>query len=485
MASIIRGKQIAYPSALDRSDRLQELYEAILVDKFETDKDGAIYFFQDNPHADKYFYMLKRRLFDYLSESILFIKPDENSGEYRQALYDCYKKYATFEILKKQWNRNAANTIGEQLLRKAIKYHLTGIVLTVATSLRYNASMKGDKKSYRRYNELVKKYREIKNAEDDAEAMFSEMAIDLSTSKSVNKKLVQTIEGFSKELIQLTTKYESYWLHLVSYNVIIYSHQINNRHSQIIKDSQEALTFFRSLPFNAPAGSIFSFTFHLFTAHLKLGNYDQANKACEEAISVTKEGSLNWVILQYYLLISALHAQDFGLAASTLKGFKPHVDKHKAFREKVLILEAYVQFFGKIGKCELSASDKRFRLARFLNEVPHFSKDKRGMNINILLIQVLFRLQRREYGKLIDRMESLQAYCYRHLRKDDTFRSNCFIHMILQLEKGSFKKAAVERHAKKYWEKLQSVPLKESTQDLEVEPVKYEYLWDCIMEMLD
>jgi len=484
LSSIVRGKRIEYPCALDRSDKLLELYEAIVADKFQTDKDGAEFFYQDRRYASKYFYQLEKRLFNHLSESILFIRPDERSGEYRKALTDCYKKYAVFEILKKQWNREAANTIGKQLLRKAIKYHLTKIVVTVSTSLKYTAAMKSDRTNYKKYDKIANIYREIRDAEEAAEDMFTEMAIQVSASKSVNKKLIEEIEGFSRELKCLTSKYNSYWLNLVSSNVVIYNHKINNRYQEIVQESQRALSFFRSLPFNAPAGSIFSFTYHLFTAHLKLGDFVKANQACDEAMSVTKEGSLNWVILQYYLLISAFHSQDFDLAVSTLVKVKPFVEKHKAFREKILILEAYLQFFGRIGRCSLPPSDKRFRLAKFLNEVPHFSKDKRGMNINILLIQVLFRLQRREFGKLIDSMESLQAYRYRHLRRDDTFRSNCFIHMIIQLEKGNFKRVAVERHAKKYWEKLQLVSFEKSTQDLEVEPVRYEFLWECVLEIL-
>ncbi len=128
---------------------------------------------------------------------------------------------------------------------------------------------------------------------------------------------------------------------------------------------------------------------------------------------------------------------------------------------------------------------EKFRIKKFLNEVPTYSKDKRGNNITILILHILLLLQQRKYGEIIDRVESLKTYSHRYLRQDDTFRSNCFIKMLLQLPAASFHKKGVIRKAKKYWEKLQSVPLKKANQSVELEIIPYETLWEFVLNSLD
>nr|MBX2875750.1 hypothetical protein [Saprospiraceae bacterium] len=84
-----------------------------------------------------------------------------------------------------------------------------------------------------------------------------------------------------------------------------------------------------------------------------------------------------------------------------------------------------------------------------------------------------------------DKMESLQAYTHRYLREDDTYRSNCFIKMLLCLPAASFHKKAVLRKADKYWKKLQSKPIEQANQSAELEIVPYEMLWEFVLEGLD
>ena len=82
-------------------------------------------------------------------------------------------------------------------------------------------------------------------------------------------------------------------------------------------------------------------------------------------------------------------------------------------------------------------------------------------------------------------MESLNVYTHRYLRKDDTFRSNCFIKMLLALPAAGFHKKGVLRKARKYWDKLQSVPISVANQNTELEIVPYEVLWEFVIESLD
>ena len=107
------------------------------------------------------------------------------------------------------------------------------------------------------------------------------------------------------------------------------------------------------------------------------------------------------------------------------------------------------------------------------------------MNIPILVIQILMMIRQHKYSRAKDRIEAVKKYCSRYLRKDDTFRSNCFIKMLMQLPASSFHKAGVARRAEPYRKKLEQVPLNVANQTHEVEILPYEDLWEMVMDSLD
>ena len=132
---------------------------------------------------------------------------------------------------------------------------------------------------------------------------------------------------------------------------------------------------------------------------------------------------------------------------------------------------------GKVEKSEDDNHFTKFRLGRFLNEMPIFSKDKRGMNIAILSIQILFLIQQKKYGKAIDKFEAIEKYCYRYLHQEETIRSYYFITMLMTIPDSQFHRMGVTRKGKKYLDKLLSVPLEVSSQSHKIEIIPYEDLW--------
>lgn len=127
----------------------------------------------------------------------------------------------------------------------------------------------------------------------------------------------------------------------------------------------------------------------------------------------------------------------------------------------------------------------KFKPGKFFNETPIFSKDKRGMNIPILVIQILFMISQRKYNDAVDRIEAIEKYCSRYLRKDDTFRSNCFIKMLLQIPISGFHKTAVIRKSEKHRKQLETVSIDVANQASEIEILPYEDLWNFALECLD
>lgn len=153
------------------------------------------------------------------------------------------------------------------------------------------------------------------------------------------------------------------------------------------------------------------------------------------------------------------------------------------------VYAAYVHYFiriEKINPIEINGKKlRKFRYYKFLNEVPIYSKDKRGINISILILQTIFLLQAKKYDVMIERIDALKQYCYKYLKKNDSYRSNCFIQMLIKLVEAHFHKVGAIRKANAYLQKLKAYPMEISLQTSEVEIVPYEDLWQHVIDSVE
>jgi hypothetical protein len=127
----------------------------------------------------------------------------------------------------------------------------------------------------------------------------------------------------------------------------------------------------------------------------------------------------------------------------------------------------------------------RFRMSKFLNEVQLYAKDKSGMNIPILIAELLYDLQTKKWSKLIDRAESLGKYRVRYINPEVQLRSHCFFKLLELTPKAAFQ-----------WEKLvvqaesivQSIGKKAdgmlAANNIEIEIIPYERLWEMLLRAL-
>ena len=153
------------------------------------------------------------------------------------------------------------------------------------------------------------------------------------------------------------------------------------------------------------------------------------------------------------------------------------------------IYEAYLYYLIALQQVAVDKKGEahfaRFRMNKFLNETPIFSQDRRGMNIPILVIQILFMVHSKQFNLAIDRIEAINKYCFRYLRQDETFRSNSFIKMLLTIPENSFHRAGVLRKAEKYFRKMEEFPQNLAAQSYEVEVIPYEDLWEFVVNTLE
>jgi hypothetical protein len=127
-------------------------------------------------------------------------------------------------------------------------------------------------------------------------------------------------------------------------------------------------------------------------------------------------------------------------------------------KERWRIFQAYLHYIYKSQKIKeirpaIQNAKTNFRVNDFLTEKPVFAKEKRGLNIAALTVQIMFLLEKFETDKLNECVNAIAKYCRRYPKKDINFRSECFIEMLVNMSKEDLDFTRQEKILKKYMKK--------------------------------
>ena len=472
-------------------NKVQQFYYGLVRNELNQDDEAAEKLLNTD-RRDASYQKLKSKLKRSLLNTIYFMNTKRSNYTDRQrAYYEGYKDWAATKILMGKNARMVGIQLCLKLLTLSEKYEFTDLSVDILRILRLHyGAREGNLKKYEAYNVQFKQYEEIFHYENRAEELYTELVLKFINSKASDEETQRKAKEYYDELAEPLAKYDSYRLHLCALLIRLMIYSSVNDYKSTISVCNEALEFFKNKPYNASVPIQICYYQQLICyTHMKA--YDTGKIAAENCLAYLDEGSFNWFKYQELYFMLSMHTANYQGAYEVFV----NTTSHKSFQflppsltEIWRIYESYLHFLVELDYVTPDKGDRsfsKFRLGKFINETPIFSKDKRGMNIPILVIQIVLMIHQRKYGEAIDRIEAIQKYCSRYLVKDDTFRSNCFIKMLLQIPKASFHKAAVIRKSEKYLERLRDYPLNLSSQSHEIEIIPFEALWELVMQTMD
>lgn len=483
LANYLSNRDISKLNLIGRQrDDAELLWEGIIGAQFRSDEEAMLHLYGDKNHSRKYFERTKRLLSDRLVNTIL-VKPfSSKQTDIQKAFQKCYKNLGAIKLLRGSGKRKSAAALGENTFKLARKFHLTEVALSTASELQVHyGTIDINANKYEQYSQAVRFHTENLLIEQRARLYYCELIQLFSRSKAYPEGLLDRINLYKTDLEQaLQQGHDTYYIRLIYYNLGFFYHQVEQTFETLIDYCTAALNYFKSLPYTPPNAAFIACYFQMAPAYLQLKQFEQADQALDQCLIFVHANSYDWIACQQYKLMLRFHSGQFQDCFSIVQQVK-RLEPYEKIKEQWKIYEAYVTFLALIGKIK-AEHIKRFRIGKFINEVPNFNKDKRGMNINILILQILFLLEREQFGKIIERVEALKRYSSRYLRKNDTYRSNCFIKMLLLLPQFSFNPIQVQRHATPLLKRLIEIPC--PLQDHDVEIVPYETLWKFVEELL-
>lgn len=471
------------------TSKLSSFYKGIAQDHWDSDENAAQALYPgDGSHSS--YRKLKSDLKERLLDLILTLKFNKSKyNSYQKAYYRSVRDWAVTKILLGQNANEAAVDLATRLLREARSFDFSGLAMDICSVLRlYYGARMGNMARFEEFNQLFAQYQEIYQFENQAEEFYIILSSGFVNNKSSKEDIRDKAVSFFQQLEPALRKYDAHRLHFYGALIELARYTSVNEYAAALKVCERYIQFFLSKNYEAhvPLQILY---YQELLCHVQLNNFSAGQIAAENCRKLLAEGSYNWFKYQESAFLLAMYTQEFQSAYEIYSDVK----KNKRFYllpdnvvEIWKIFEAYLVYLIRLQIIipGSKSEHKQFKLSRFQNETPVFSKDKKGMNIAILIAQFLMLLSEGKKSRFIDKVESIEQYVYKYLRSGHTLRSHYFIKILLQIPLSGFDKATFLTKTSGYLEKMSAVPMELANQTNEIEIIPFEDLYQMIIKQL-
>jgi len=475
----------------DSKSPLKKLFVILLDDKRISEDESMIKIYgKRNVTA---FSRLKTRLREILLQAIIFQINTNNLIDIRA---NVHMQVAMLSLLGKSLRIRKLEWIAAELLEKslpkAIKYSLTDEIIIQSRQLLnyYSSSLKSNKYKSKKYYDLQEKYLYIYEWEIKAENYFLDLQNTQSQTLANASELIKSKSMAYYQELNKIKDINTFRFRFNRYRIFAAYFEFNKDYRSLLTLTEETLKEFSSKEFSSET-NISNIQIRNLWALIQAGRLEDTISLGLKAVNKTQPTEINWFRLNYYILKAQLYSKNYTDAIDMITRIisNPKFNKIDDYYHEIFFTTlGYIRLLFDSEFVEdpknLKQKLPEFKLGKYLNTTPVFSKDKMGINVSILLMHIAYLLQRKDFSSIIDRTDSLNQYAYRYLRQDDSFRSNCMIKMVIQMTKADFNPVRTERYTHDLRKKLSRVNLAGSGENIEIEILPFEVLWDIMIKSL-
>ena len=424
------------------------------------------------------------------SEIFKFQAPQYHYNPFQRAYYKAIQQQAVFKVLVGLGRNHSVLHIGEHLLKKAMTYDLTDVVVDVTKQLcKFHSTKAPNCKIADLYFNLHKKYTAIYEKETKAELAWARIASRVKDEDAPSQTAALKIAtDYLSENIAPDENIESYKFYLFHYSIIIFTHELRKDYYSVEKIALRAYDHFCSLPYNHKIAKEI-FTGKAIYAQLQLNDLQASFRSIDLATELTRKGTPNWFITLELKVRASLIAGKYDQAQTTYQTMIDHRNfEHQPLNKRIrwILIGSYLQFLRVI---DLASGRKP--TTQFINK--HFNflskhqnhAELKELKVPYIIAQLLFSIYDRDYDSMESRIYSLKDFCNTYLKKSTpNYRSSCFIKMLLLVPLNNFHPKVVERRVGHYLKKLKVEAFIIDHSRI-VEIIPYEKLWTIILDYLE
>jgi len=458
--------------------KMDRMISGILSGNYANDEDAVLDLYKSKKITSSY-RALKSRIKDRLLSHIFQVDLFKSSklSKYSYEFILTNKCLTAGQFMINFGISSEGETILKQGLTRAKKYQFSGMVVFASRLLRSRAGFKGTRKEVVYYDQLIDQHLEIYSAELESDAMRDRLNIDFRESFSPKKK--EMILSYWERIKYLNERFDN--------NVLkINKARIGSKYFETIGDFRSVIAVCDEVENYLLKNRQFydlarhrEFSLVKLEACLFLKDYYLGEINANTCMKLFANNINSLIVFEYHFIL-CIHEQKYNKARDLFNEAlsNPLFKSYPKERiEKWKLFEAYLGFIYPDPK-------RKFKLFKFLNEVTVYSKDKRGLNISIMIAQIILLLDDGNFDMLIEKADSFRIYFKRYVTKHINYRTFYFVKMVEIMFKHNFSYDKVKQSSEKFYARL-SDKVGQYHGDIEsLEVIPYEELWEQILNRL-
>lgn len=335
------------------------------------------------------------------------------------------------------------------------------------------------------YRALVKKHAALRQRlvwEEEAEEIHQEIRNAIAGTVAMRRALLPELSGHIARLRELHDQTQTFNTATYLYRARLTQEEMLGNYAEILRITEEAAEQLRAGQLNAQRFDLRYNHYMTVYAYLRSRQPERGLELAEQYEADFHPSSNNWFTFQENHVLLALHAGNYSHARALLTKVLANPFYHKqraAAQQRWELYRAYLDFLAPA----TATSGRAVTVAQWALQLPNFNRDKRGYNVAILILQLLYYLRQRKLEEVMVRLERLRKYRQLHLRDDATLRSRLFLRLLTLLPEREFNARSCAEHGQNLLAKLQeAAPPGEAYAQIEVVP--YEELWNITLQLL-
>jgi hypothetical protein len=476
--------QQPYPLASLKSKPGKELtyLKGIVEGTFEDDEQAAKAIYGTGSSDHRYL-TLKMRLKRKMLNNLFFVD-FEKPGNHPAAAPDqeCLRLLHLAKVLRKKGNFEYAEKLSTKLVEQATKAGFNPFVLSGLEELQYIYVQQHKPLLYQKNLEKLMHYRQLVRREQEANDLYLDMKLRLNQSVKQRQALVPEVMAAVERMYELWQFTQSFGVFEQYYKLHLWYLQLVNNFEAVIHLTDEAVEFCGKGLVNEHCFDHRLNKYMKVYAYLRTKQYEAGLQHAEAYLVSFNESDWHWFPFMENYLLLALHHKNYDLAQHLMTNVWLNPYRHKISplaQERWTLYRTYLHFLLPPQK-----ADHKFDFNQMVSELPHYRKDKAGLNVAILVLQFLYFLKKNDLDALLYRVDALNEYMGKHLQSSFSDRTRTLFKLFRALTSNyHLRPNQLRRRCQYLSDKLASLPT-EGDAYTEIEIIPYEHIWELCLQWL-
>lgn len=495
---LISRRNLLYNNLVDKDSIAGKLLDGVINASFNSDTEAvqAIYAeVEDESRRVVSFRTAKYQLVNKLTNALVFLNVCHKTySSYLVNAYSAKKELVAAELLMWFSCHSGMRLLVGRILKKAKRFHLSREQLRCYEMLRHYATIHGTEQECLEFAELVEESFAVVSAEVWAANAKVRIRAELTEKLSLSPDSLDSLLEIAQKLEQQTEAYQTrtLWQNCGVGAGLVYRHA--GQYDRALHLYERHLQFFEKNPHLSSVVRESQICFYALRCCLVMRNYEEARKFAAKGLQHEESGTSNWFAQLSMHCLLAFHSKQWQEAATIFQWVvqHPHFSKEAHRIEIWSVFEGYLRYF-----CEdqstlpshVTVHGNQFQLHHLLEEIDVVRQDKSGLNISVLIFQVLHRLRERQFELLESRVNALKNYLYKYLRKDSTGRferTETLFQMFVTMVNCQFESRVTREQTRESLQQLYNFCQPDQTGGQHIEEiVPYEHVWERVLLELE